>query len=65
MFFHTDTADAPWVVIKSDDKKRARLNCMRHFLSTLPYPGKDSRVVGDADPLIVGTAAGVLAGSGQ
>ena len=33
MFFFTDTADAPWVVIKSDDKKRARLNCMQHFLS--------------------------------
>ena len=65
MFFHTDTADAPWVVVKSDDKKRARLNCMRYFLSTLPYPGKDPKVVGVADPLIVGTAAGVLAGSGQ
>ncbi|OFX08425.1 MAG: polyphosphate kinase 2, partial [Alphaproteobacteria bacterium RIFOXYD12_FULL_60_8] len=38
MFFHTDTADAPWTVIKSDDKKRARINCMRHFLSCLPYP---------------------------
>ncbi len=65
MFFHTDTADAPWVVIKSDDKKRARLNCMRYFLSTLPYPGKDESVVGHADPQIVGTAAQVLAGSGQ
>jgi polyphosphate kinase 2 len=38
MFFYTDTADAPWVVIKSDDKKRARLNCMQHFLSHLDYP---------------------------
>ena len=65
MFFHTDTADAPWVVVKSDDKKRARLNCMRYFLSTLPYPGKDHKVVGDADPLIVGTAGHVLADSGQ
>ena len=41
MFFFTDTADAPWVVIKSDDKKRARLNCMQHFLSSLDYPNKD------------------------
>lgn len=65
MFFHTDTADAPWVVIKSDDKKRARINCMRYFLSTLPYPGKDESVVGQADPRIVGTAAQVLAGSDQ
>ena len=58
MFFHTDTADAPWVVIKSDDKKRARLNAMRHFLSTLPYPGKDPQVAHPADPLIVGAPAG-------
>ena len=66
MFFHTDTADSPWLVVKSDDKKRARLNCMRHFLSTLPYPGKDARVVHAADPLIVGAAASVLAnGDGQ
>jgi len=35
MFFYTDTADAPWTVIKSNDKKRARLNCMRHFLTSL------------------------------
>lgn len=66
MFFHTDTADSPWLVVKSDDKKRARLNCMRHFLSTLPYPGKDARMVHAADPLIVGAAASVLAnGDGQ
>ncbi len=65
MFFHTDTADAPWVVIKSDDKKRARLECMRHVLSSLPYPGKDVRVATPADPRIVGSAAEVLAGSGQ
>ncbi|TXH70908.1 MAG: polyphosphate kinase 2 [Lysobacteraceae bacterium] len=66
MFFHTDTADAPWVVIKSDDKKRARLNCMRHFLDSLPYPGKDARLARSADPLIVGHAAQVLAnGDGQ
>ena len=60
MFFHTDTADAPWRVVKSDDKKRARLNCMRHFLSTLPYPGRDPHIARPADPLIVGAAANVL-----
>lgn len=65
MFFHTDTADSPWVVIKSDDKKRARLNCIRYFLSTLPYPEKDLTVINQADPLIVGTAADILASSGQ
>ena len=60
MFFYTDTADAPWTVVKSDDKKRARLNCMQHFLSSLPYPKKDTRVVHGPDPLIVGHSAQVI-----
>ena len=61
MFFHTDTAAAPWTVIKSDDKKRARLNCIRHFLSVLDYPDKDHHVVGHgADPLLVGNATSML-----
>lgn len=60
MFFYTDTADAPWTVIKSDDKKRARLNCMLHFLSTLDYPGKDRRIAHAPDPLIVGQAGHVI-----
>ena len=60
MFFNTDTADAPWTVIKSNDKKRARLNCMRHFLSTLDYPEKDPEIVGLPDPLIVGQAHHVI-----
>ncbi len=63
MFFYTDTADAPWTVIKSNDKKRARLNCMQHFLSTLDYPGKDPRIARAPDPLIVSTAQHVLHGS--
>ena len=60
MFFYTDTADAPWTVIKSKDKKRARLNCMRHFLASLDYPGKDPAAVGAPDPLIVGRASHVI-----
>lgn len=60
MFFYTDTADAPWVIVKSNDKKRARLNCMRHFLSALDYPNKNSEAVGTQDPLIVGRATQVL-----
>ena len=60
MFFYTDTADAPWTVIKSDDKKRARLACMQHFLSHLPYPDKDAEVVVSPDPLIVGPAERVV-----
>jgi polyphosphate kinase 2 (PPK2 family) len=53
MFFYTDTADAPWTVVKSNDKKRARLNAMRYFLRQFSYEGKDERVVGEVDPLIV------------
>jgi polyphosphate kinase 2 len=60
MFFFTDTADSPWVVIKSDDKKRARLNCMQHFLSSLDYPNKDASVVRGPDTLIVGSSAHVI-----
>jgi len=60
MFFYTDTADAPWVVVKSNDKKRARLNCMQHFLTSLPYPNKDLSVVRGPDPLIVGASAHVI-----
>ena len=60
MFFYTDTADAPWTVIKSNDKKRARINCMRHFLSTLDYPDKDPEIALPPDPEIVGPAAKVI-----
>jgi len=56
MFFHTDTADAPWTVIKSDCKKRARLNAMRYVLHKLPYDRKNFEVIGAIDPLIVGRA---------
>ncbi len=63
MFFYTDTADAPWIIVKSNDKKRARLNCMRHFLNSLDYPGKDLAVVQPPDPLIVGRASHVVHGA--
>ena len=56
MFQHTDTADAPWTVIKSDCKKRARLNAMRYLLHRLPYDGKDPKKIGALDPLLVGRA---------
>jgi polyphosphate kinase 2 len=54
MFFFTDLADAPWTVVKSNDKKRARLEAMRYVLSQVPYEGKDEQVVGQPDPLVVG-----------
>jgi hypothetical protein len=56
MFFHTDTADSPWTVIKSDCKKRARLNAMRYLLHKLPYKNKDLQQTGALDPLLVGRA---------
>jgi len=56
MFFETDTADAPWTVIKSDCKKRARLNAMRYVLHKLPYTQKDLGNIGTLDTLLVGRA---------
>jgi len=56
MFFETDTADAPWAVIKSDCKKRARLNAMRYVLHRLPYTNKDLVNIGALDTLLVGRA---------
>ena len=56
MFALTDTDVAPWIVVKSNDKKRARLNAMRYVLGKFEYDDKDHEVVGRADPLIVGRA---------
>ena len=64
MFFYTDTMDAPWTVVKSNDKRRARLESMRHVLNILPYPGKDTSVVYRPNPLICGPAS-VLSESGE
>lgn len=54
MFLHTDTKLAPWTIIKSDDKKRARINAMRFVLSKLNYKNKDPNIEINPDPLIVG-----------
>jgi len=59
MFFHTDTADAPWTVVKSDCKKRARINAMRYVLHRVPYDAKDKEAIGPVDSLIVGRAQAV------
>ncbi|MDD2882474.1 MAG: polyphosphate kinase 2 [Rhodoferax sp.] len=56
MFFETDTADTPWTVIKSDCKKRARLNAMRYVLHKLPYTNKELPNIGTLDTLLVGRA---------
>lgn len=52
-FRYTDTNESPWITIKSNDKKRARINAMRYVLSKFEYAGKDHDVVGEPDPLIV------------
>jgi polyphosphate kinase 2 len=59
MFQRTDTPWAPWTVIKSNDKKRARIGAMRHVLCLFDYPNKDFETVGHPDPLIVGPASQV------
>ena len=56
MFAWTDTETAPWTVVKSNDKKRARINAMRHVLGKFDYDNKDREVVAVAGPLIVGRA---------
>ncbi|SFJ08693.1 polyphosphate kinase 2, PA0141 family [Streptosporangium canum] len=60
MFLYTDTEQAPWTVIKSNDKKRARIEAMRHLLSQFEYDNKDHEVVGEPDPRIVVQAADLL-----
>ena len=60
MFFYTDTDAAPWTVIKSNDKKRGRVEAMRQVLSLFSYEGKDVELVGVPDRRIVGSAASVM-----
>jgi polyphosphate kinase 2 len=55
MFERTSTEHAPWTIVRSNDKKRGRVNAMRHVLGVVPYEGKDLDVVGMPDPVIVGT----------
>ena len=57
MFFHTDHSECPWIVVRSDCKKRARLNAMRYVLNSMEYVGKDERNLTQTDPLIVGRAS--------
>ncbi len=56
MFAATDTESAPWTVVKSNDKKRARLEAMRHVLTRFDYANRDTEVVGEVDTLVVGPA---------
>jgi polyphosphate kinase 2 len=63
MFFYTDTADAPWTVVKSNDKKRARLEAMRYVLNRFDYDDKDTEIVGTPDPLVIGPASLAVEGT--
>ena len=54
MFHYTDTPWAPWTVVKSNDKKRARLEAIKHVLRKFDYQDKDSSVIGEPDKLIIG-----------
>jgi len=54
MFMATDTSFSPWTVVKSDDKKRARLACMRYVLNSCPYSNKDAEAVGRHDDRLIG-----------
>ncbi|MDZ8171657.1 polyphosphate kinase 2 [Microbacterium xanthum] len=53
MFRRTDKKHAPWTIVRSNDKKRARLNAMRFFLNQFEYEGKDHAVIGEPDPQLV------------
>lgn len=59
MFFYTDTPQAPWTVVKANDKKRSRLEAMRWVLSQFEYKNKDHKVVGTPDPKIIGSPSQV------
>jgi hypothetical protein len=65
MFLHTDTSDAPWTVIKSDCKKRARLNAMRYVLHRLPYNNKDLPTWQDSARLLLELGQAALGWLGQ
>ena len=62
MLMKTDSAEAPWTVINSNEKKRARLEAIRHVVHALDYPHKDKKVAYAPDPMVVRPAADVMDG---
>ena len=62
MFLLTHTESAPWTIVKSDDKKRARINAMRHVLYLFDYEGKEHSVVRVPDPSIVASSVDIYTG---
>lgn len=65
MLAHTDSAPAPWTVIRANDKLRTRLETIRHVLDVIPYAGKDTTVIGEKDKKIVLSAASFLGSGGE
>ncbi|MGP4671402.1 polyphosphate kinase 2 [Agrobacterium salinitolerans] len=55
MLANTHTDDAPWTVVRANDKRRARVNLIRHILLALDYEGKDKKAIGEIDDKIVGS----------
>ncbi|MCZ4090442.1 polyphosphate kinase 2 [Sinorhizobium psoraleae] len=60
MLKETHTDHAPWTVIRGNDKRRARINLIRHILKNLDYDGKDKPAIGEIDDKIVGSGPGFL-----
>nr|WP_026246471.1 polyphosphate kinase 2 [Streptomyces sp. SID8379] len=60
MFRATDTEHAPWTVVKTNDKRRGRLEAMRHLLLRVDYGARDEAAVGASDPLVIGPADTLL-----
>jgi polyphosphate kinase 2 len=65
MFLHTHRDHAPWTVVRSNDKKRGRVEAIRFVLNQLDYPDKDQELVGHPDPLIVGPPSVVASDAGE
>lgn len=59
MFLHTDKTYSPWIVVRSDDKKRARLNAMRYVLEQFDYESKDNHSIKPIDGKIIGRAESI------
>lgn len=60
MLKETHSDHAPWTVIRANDKRRARINLIRHILKTLDYEGKDKKAIGEIDDKIVGSGLGFV-----
>jgi polyphosphate kinase 2 (PPK2 family) len=57
MFHYTDTEKAPWTVIRSNDKKRARIEAIKHILLKFDYEGKNADAIGEPDKNLIGPAS--------